>query len=237
MKPRLQNDDSAPEVNQELAAAKNSVVHLSDARRLTRRRDETPHPALAKEIEEARDLLDRGQSSEAESRLRRIIMTAGGGDKAPLLARARCTLSVALEMLGRYPESLETVQMYETPESRAHLDAETATSLRVRIGLAYNYTGDHPKAIALLNAAQRETSEAGSDAQMGAVYEALARIYRSIAEYTIARDHAHKALDHYRRTGDWRGLAEAYFSIALADMHEGDYDAGLENFKQATTLV
>src|SRR5215210_8873660 len=111
--------------------------------------------------------------------------------------------------------------MYEQPESRAKLDAEATACLRVQIGLAYNYTGDQPKAIALLNAALRDALETGAPAQTGAVYAALARVYRNINEYTIARDHSQKALEHYRATGDWRGLAEAYFGIAMADTQEG----------------
>ena len=80
-------------------------------------------------------------------------------------------------------------------------------------------------------------TETGAHAHFGAIYAALARIYRSINEYTIARDHSQKALEHYRETGDWRGLAEAYFGIALADTFEGHYEAGLENFEQALKLV
>ncbi|MGH9902247.1 MAG: tetratricopeptide repeat protein, partial [Pyrinomonadaceae bacterium] len=157
---------------------------------------------------------------------------------ASLVAQARCLLSSALEMRGRYRESLEAVEPYETPESRAGLDAEAAACLRVQIGLAYNYTGDHPKAIALLNAAlQHETAEGNSDARLGAIYAALSRVYRSITEYTIARDHANAALEHYRRTGDWRGMAEAYLGIALADTQVGDYETALNNFDQAAKLV
>jgi transcriptional regulator with PAS, ATPase and Fis domain/Tfp pilus assembly protein PilF len=146
-------------------------------------------------------------------------------------------LSASLEMQGHYRESLEAVLMYEQPEERARLGAEAIASVRVQVGLAYNYTGDHPKAIAVLNATLREATENGSDAQMGAVYVALARVYRSINEYPIARDHAQKALEHYRGTGDWRGLAEAYFAIAMADFYEGHWEAALDNFQQALKLI
>ena len=107
-------------------------------------------------------------------------------------------LSAALEMQGHYRESLEAVQMYELPESRAKLDADATACLRVQIGLAYNYTGDQPKAIALLNAALREETENGSHAHLGPIYAAMGRVYRSISEFTIARDHSQKALEHYR---------------------------------------
>ena len=71
----------------------------------------------------------------------------------------------------------------------------------------------------------------------GAAYTALARVYRNITEYTIARDYSHRALECYRQTGDWRGLAEAYFGLAIADIQEGNHEAALENFNQAINLV
>ena len=214
-----------------------SVVNLNDARtRLSSRsRAHTSRESLVTELEAIRLLLDQGLSSEVSSRITSLMADARQDES--LLAQVRCLLSMALEMQGRYRESLEAVQMYEAPEAQARLDAEALACLRVQIGLAHNYTGDHPKAIALLNAALQRESESGSDAQLGAIYAALARVYRSINEYQIARDHSQKALEHFRRTGDWRGLAEAYFGIAFADVYEGHYEAALENFEQAAKLV
>jgi DNA-binding NtrC family response regulator/tetratricopeptide (TPR) repeat protein len=215
------------------------VVDLADARaRLQRSRvrgANVSREEMAAELEEIRTLLDQGLSNEVKTRLTPLISSARHDPS--LLAEARCILSAALEMQGRYRESLEAVQMYELPEARAKLDKEAVACLRVQIGLAYNYTGDHPKAIALLNAALREEAENGSHAHLGAIYAALARVYRSISEFTIARGHSQKALDHYRVIGDWRGLAEAYFAIAMADTMEGHHEAGLENFEQALKLV
>ncbi len=212
-----------------------SVVDLENARLRSRARSSRSRESLASEIEAVRLLLDQGLTTEARSRLTPLL-TAVRHDPS-LLAQARCTLSEALQMQGRHHESLDAVRMYETPESRANLDAEALSCLRVQLGLAYNYAGDHPKAIALLNVALRESSENGSDAENGAIYAALARVYRSINEYQIARDHGQKALEFFRRTGDWRGLAEVYFGIALADIFEGYYEASLENFAQALKLV
>ncbi|MGB8510792.1 MAG: tetratricopeptide repeat protein, partial [Pyrinomonadaceae bacterium] len=152
-----------------------------------------------------------------------------------LLAHARCVLSLALEVLGRYDESLAVVQTYEAPHPA--LDAETSSALRVQIGIAYNYTGDHPKAIALLNAELREHAEHGAATQLGAIYAALARVYRRINEFSIARDYVNKSLEHFRRTGDWRGLAESYFGLAMTDIQEGYYEDSIANFEQAIQLV
>lgn len=187
------------------------------------------------QTETVRSLLDQGLSSEAERSSRALIKTARRNPA--LLARAHCYLSVALEMQGHYLESLETVRIYERPESLKNLDAESLAYVRVHVGLAYHYTGDPPKAIAILNTALREASQSNATPHLGAIYLALARVYRSINEYTIARDYAQSALDHYRRTGDWRGLAEAYFGIALAELFEGKYEPALDTFEQALKLV
>src|ERR671916_2202317 len=210
---------------------KSGIVSLSDART----RAQAARQSLERGLEDVRLLLDQGLTSEVLKRTA-ALMRASRQD-ASLLARARCLLSAALEMQGRYRESLEAVQMYEQPEERAKCDPVSSIYLGVQLGLAYNYTGDHPKAIALLNGALREATEHGGGAQVGSVYVALARVYRSINEYTIARDHAQKALEHFRGTGDWRGLAEANFGIALAEVYEGDYEPALEHFGQALKLV
>ncbi|MEP6921462.1 MAG: sigma 54-interacting transcriptional regulator [bacterium] len=210
------------------------VVDLADARVRLRSR----HPsneALIAELDEVRLLLDQGLSTEARSRLALLISAAR--TNPTVLALARCALSAALEMQGHYRESLTAVAMYETPESQEKLDPEAIRHLRVQIGLAYNYNGDHPKAIAILKGALRDFSEGGNEAKLGSIYGALARVYRTISEYPIARDYAQRALDHFRQTGEWRGLAEAYFGIAVADTQEGNYESGLANFEQALKLI
>jgi len=138
-------------------------------------------------------------------------------------------------MQGEYSESLNAVSMYEDPDSRTKLEPTLGATLRVQIALAHNYNGDHPKAIALLKATLRELPEEG--VEVGTVYAALARVYRSISEYPIARDYSLRALDSYRQSGDWRGLAEAYFGLALADLQEGLHEQSLENFNQAIKLI
>lgn len=224
-------------MNKENSPADSGVVNLNDARARLRPRTggSLSHEALAEELAAALLMLDEGLTTAAESRLNSLIKLAQ--KDAQILAQARCALSEALDMQGGYRESLEAVEMYEEPEALAKLDAEVAMKLRVQIGLAHNFTGDHPKAIAVLNAALREATENGSDAQLGLVYFSLAHIYRSINEFPIARDHAQKSLEHYRNTGDWRGLAEAYSAIAMTDMYEGKYEAALENFDQSLKLI
>jgi transcriptional regulator with PAS, ATPase and Fis domain/tetratricopeptide (TPR) repeat protein len=187
-----------------------------------------------RELDEIRSLLDQGLSTEAKDRLALLISTARYNPS--ILALARCALSTTLEQQGHYRDSLAAVAMYEDPESRAKLDDQTVSYLRVQIGLAYNYNGDHPKAIAMLQAALRDHSETGA-INLGHIYAALSRTYRTISEYPIARDYAQRALESFRQNGDWRGLAESYFGVGVADIHEGNYEAGLENLEQALKLI
>ncbi len=218
----------------ELAPGK-SVVNLSEARRQTQGRVAFSRAEAERELAETNALLDRGLMSEAEARLQKIIDTST--KDANLLARARCLLSMSLAMRGRYRESLEELEAYEAADVRLPLEAETTVRLRVQHSIAYSFNGDHPKAIAILNTVLRETTESGIDALMGLTYSAMARVYRSLNEFPIARDHAQNALKCYRNTGDWRGLAEAYHGIGMADTHEGDYESGLGNFEQALKLI
>jgi len=221
-------------LNKEKQNQHNSVVDLEDARARIRSLNAKSSPeSLSAELDAVRELLDQGLSTEARTRLN-VILSAARSHRV-LLAQARCALSIALEMQGHFKESLDAVSMYEDPEMRAKLDAALNARLQTQIALAYNYNRDHPKAISLLKATLREVGEEGAVA--GAAYTALARVYRSITEYTIARDYSHRGLECYRQTGDWRGLAEAYFGLGIADIQVGNYEAALENFNQAINLV
>ena len=210
------------------------VVDLADARVKIRSRAKPTHESLMKDLDEVRSLLDQGLSTEAKDRLALLINNARHNPS--ILALARCALSTALEQQGHYRDSLAAVAMYESPESREKLDDQTVSYLRVQIGLAYNYNGDHPKAIAMLQSTLREHAETGT-INLGHIYAAISRTYRSISEYPIARDYAQRALESFRQNGDWRGLAESYFGVGVADIHEGNYEAGLENLEQALKLI
>lgn len=206
-----------------------------------------PRETLEQTVAAARELLDHGMSREAETRLRARLNAEHEKRSDPkLLAEAHCTLSVALETQGRYADALEAIVKYEATSLRARLDLETDVSVRVQLGLSLNYTGDHPKAIALLNATLRQTLEASErnsieaisfDSLFGAIYAALARIYRHIHEYPIARDFMHKAATHFRITGEWRGLAEVYWGLGGTDIYESKYENCIENYEQALKII
>src|SRR5437588_12525630 len=104
MTSRLQKGD-AESGERPSKSTSSSVAHISDARRGAGVRVNTA--SFDQQLEETRELLDRGLPSAAEARLRHIISSAKRDQAA--LARARCLLSVTLEMLGRYGDSLEEI--------------------------------------------------------------------------------------------------------------------------------
>ena len=210
------------------------VVDLADARVRIRSRAKPTNESLMRELDEVRSLLDQGLSTEAKDRLALLISNARNNHT--VLALARCALSTALEQQGHYRDSLAAVSMYEAPESRTKLDDQTVSYLRVQIGLGYNYNGDHPKAIAMLKSTLRDYADSGA-VNLGHIFGALSRTYRTISEYPIARDYAQRALDYFRQGGEWRGLAESYFGVGVADIQEGNYESGLENLSQALKLI
>src|ERR1044072_6304129 len=216
------------------APTERGVVDLADARVRIRSRAKPTPESLTRELDEIRSLLDQGLSTEAKDRL--ALLLSDARHNPSILALARCALSTALEQQGHYRDSLAAVAMYESPESRVKLDDQTVSYLRVQIGLAYNYNGDHPKAITMLQSALRDHAESGA-INLGHIYAALSRTYRSISEYPIARDFAQRALESFRQNGDWRGLAESYFGLGVADIHEGNYESGLDNLDQALKLI
>jgi hydrogenase-4 transcriptional activator len=220
--------------DQEKTSNDRGVVDFADARVRLRSRTRPTTEALMAQLDEVHSLLDQGLSTEAKDQLSSLISNARSAPTA--LALARCALSTALEQQGHYRDSLAAVAMYESPESRAKLDDLTICLLRVQIGLGYNYTGDHPKAIAMLKSTLRDYSENGA-VNLGHIYAALSRTYRNISEYPIARDYAQRALENFRLSGDWRGLAESYFGVGLADIQEGHYESGLENLEQVLKLI
>jgi len=225
---------TGPHGHDQKAPDERGVVDLADARVRLRSRVRPSTESLTAELDEIRSLLDQGLSTEAKDRLGLLISAARS--YPAVLALARCALSTALEQQGHYRDSLAAVSMYESPESRAKLDDQTVSYLRVQLGLGYNYNGDHPKAIAMLKATLRDCSESGAT-NLGHIYAALSRVYRTISEYPIARDYAQHALESFRQSGDWRGLAESYFGVGVADIQEGHYEDGLENLSQALKLI
>ena len=212
------------------------MVDLADARVRLRSRAQPSNQNLLEELDEVRSLLDQGLSAEAKSR---IALADRCGSKTILRFSLShvVLLSTALEMQGQYRDSLAAVAMYESPESRAKLDQQAIQSLKVQIGLAYNYNGDHPKAISILKGALREFSESGRRTEsVQSMRHWRASIAASLnirlpattlsAPWSIFAKPANGAVwQKHTSESHWR------------DMQEGDYEAAWKTLQQALKLI
>jgi hydrogenase-4 transcriptional activator len=209
-----------------------AVSGKSHARKLSPITDQIMNKVIA----EIQKNLDAGLSAAAE---KLISQTLSAHSQTPETnAQLHILLSFAFETQGRYPESLETIKPFEDDSILTALGPELRVQLTVQLAIAYNNSGEYPKAVALLNQALREAEADESLSHLfGTIYLALARVYRKLNEFPIARDNGEKGLKYFRLTGDWRGMAEANQIIGVALHQEGNSERSLEFFEQAIKIV
>lgn len=152
-------------------------------------------------------------------------------------AIVRCHLSEALEKRGLNREQLDTVAKYENFARFARLPESTQLLVLIRLGWAHSLNNDIPRAVAYFNQGMRIARRLDDPAGIGGCYFGLGRAYRVVSEIRIARDHYISALEHYRRVGNWRELAESYINIGYVNAREGDYKNALHAIKQALTII
>lgn len=179
--------------------------------------------------------LREGLSGEAEKILTKTIE---GYDHTPdNLANLKRLLSFTLETAGRYKDSLETIREFADEENLATLSIETKVKVVTQLAIAYNNTGDQPKAITLLKSNRINAGDHDLKQLFGSINIALARVYRKLAEFPICRDFAEKALDRFRDDGNWLGMAEAYREIANSYHQEGNSERSIEMFQRGIQII
>jgi transcriptional regulator with GAF, ATPase, and Fis domain len=179
--------------------------------------------------------LDEGLSGSAEKILRETLNNYSFD--IDTRAKLYTLLSYTLETQGRYIKALESLSFFDDENVLADLGVETRIRVMVQLALSHNNQSDFPKAVALLKKTLKEAESESLDHLLGSVYVALARVYRKLAEFPIARDHAEKALNYFREQGDWRGMAESNFLIAMSLHQGGDSGKSLEYFEQAINII
>ena len=179
--------------------------------------------------------LREGQSSKAERVLIDTIQKYDHGDDD--LANLKRLQAFTLETIGRYKESLETLQPYEDEDMRTRLSKETRVRVTTQLAISYNNLGDHPKAVTLLKETLELAKESELNQLLGAIEIALARVYRKLNECAICRDYAEKSLAYFREKGDWLGISEAYREIALSHHQEGSSEKSLEYFDLGIQII
>lgn len=179
--------------------------------------------------------LREGFSSEAE---RILLDTIENYElSADSMANLKRLLSFTLETVGRYQESLDIILPYEEAELLETLTRETQVRVTTQLAISYNNLNDHPKAVTLLKETLNTAEKNALHHLSGSIDSALARVYRKLNEYPIARDYAQKSLNYFRENGNWLGMAEAYREIALSYHQEGNGEKALENFELGIKII
>jgi|GEM_PF-101045 len=207
--------------------------------------DERWGPAVAADFETqdiqalisaSQTAIENGALGEAEARLRQALLLAAN-DSMETQAFISCLLSEVFERSSRYQESLEAVEIYEDPTVRARLSQKMQAQVRLRLGWAYSWLGNHPKAIARLNEALKGCMEVEDNAGASAAHYALGRTYIEIEEYKIARDHLLKAIEFQRLINDRELLAQIYWRLGVVDYYEGDFNSAKASYSKALEFV
>ncbi|MEZ5423583.1 MAG: sigma 54-interacting transcriptional regulator [Pyrinomonadaceae bacterium] len=176
-----------------------------------------------------------GRSSEAEALLRRTLPAYRF--TPDIYANLLRLLAFTLETVGRYKESLEAVRPYDDPQNLANLSSETQVRVVTQLAISFSNRGEYPKAVTLLKEVL-EKAKAGSHPHLlGTIDIALSRVYRKLNEFPISRDFAEKALDHFRSTGNWLGMAEAYREVANIYNQEGNSEKAIESFQLGIKII
>jgi hydrogenase-4 transcriptional activator len=152
-------------------------------------------------------------------------------------AKLSGVLSYTYETQGRYTESLKIIEEFEDEDLLRELGSDTKLFVLTKLAVANSNTGDYPKAVALLKKALPDAEKEDDQSFSGAIYVALSRVYRKLNEFPISRDYAEKGLNYFRETGNWRGMAEAYQTIAGSFHQEGNSEKSLEYFQLAVKII
>lgn len=190
---------------------------------------------LTEIFREIQENLDNGISSAAEAIINDTLHAFSLKLKERILLYSQ--LSFVYETQGRYSEALDALRHFEDEVVLERLEPEIRVSLIMQIAIAYNNAGDYPKAVALLKSTLEEAEAEDLRFLFGGIYAALARVYRKLNEFPIARDNAEKALKYFRETGDWRGMAESYHLIAQSLQQGGNSEKSLEFYNQAIKII
>lgn len=187
-------------------------------------------------LEEINRHLDEGHSTAAEDIIENILRDyfCDADERAVLIER----FSYALETKGKYKESLEVIESYETDALLNDLKPEFAILSLVQTAIAFNNVANQPKAVALLDKANKLVGNiAGLRYLFGNIFVAYARVYRKMNEFPLARTNAEKALKYFREFGNWRGMAETYREIACAYHQGGNSEKSIENFNLGIKII
>jgi hydrogenase-4 transcriptional activator len=191
-------------------------------------------PSLQDVIDAGKAALEESRFEEAANHFSSALRLAPSSDEEALI---RALLSDAFYKRGMSREQLEAVIKYTNFSDFARLSESMQMFVLIRLGWAFTFNNDIPRAIAFFNQALPIAQRLEDHKGIGDCYFGLGRAYRFVSEIRIARDHNTSALEYYRRVGDWRRLAENYLNIATIDAREGDFQNAINAIKQTLAIV
>jgi len=148
-------------------------------------------PSRANRLEDVvsagRAALESGRFEEAINHFKSALKV--GSRSVEQEAAIRCDLSAAFGKRGLSREQLDAVSRYNTLANFTNLTDAAKVRVLVRLGWAYSFNNDIPRAIALFDQAMRMARQQNDDAAIGGCYFGLGRAYRNLSELQIARDH------------------------------------------------
>lgn len=191
-------------------------------------------PSIQNIIDAGKAALEESRFEEAANHFLSALRMAPSSDEE---AYIRALLSDAFYKRGMSREQLEAVTKYTNFSDFARLSESTQMFVLIRLGWAFTFNNEIPRAIAFFNQALPIAQRLEDNKGIGDCFFGLGRAYRFVSEIRIARDHNTSALEYYRRVGDWRRLAENYLNIATIDSREGDFQNAINAIKQTLAIV
>src|ERR1051325_856010 len=193
-------------------------------------------------IRSIEELIEAGKAALEESRFEEAAghFSAAlryGASSQDEEAYIRSLLSDSYYKRGMSREQLDAVSKYTHFADFTRLSEPMQMFVLIRLGWAYTFNNDIPRAIAFFNQALPFAQRLEDDKSIGDCYFGVGRAYRFVSEIRIARDYNTSALDYYRRVGDWRRLAENYLNIGTIDAREGDFQNAINSIKQTLAIV
>lgn len=190
---------------------------------------------LTEIIKDSQDKLNAGLSSDVIESCFNVLENYS--NPIDIQARLNYMISVALEMEGRFQESLEILAPFEDREVIKEISLENLASVYAQRASGYAYLNELDKAIDSLNIAHKIVEERELSYQLINVKLIFARIYREKNDYPVSRNFAERALKVARDSGDRNGLAEAYRVIATTYHQEGDSQKAIELLQQSLQIL
>lgn len=146
---------------------------------------------------------------------------SAGALTAESVARTRCRLAQCLEALGQYAEALTALSQVDVASRVEPLTPVTAAAVWFQMGRLHHHLNNVPRAIHCANTALKLFLETGNPGCGGHAHTLLGRIYATIDEYAIARDHLEQAREALEPGDDPRALAECRWHLANIANQEG----------------